>query len=68
MILWLEIKVGDISINSGLAQYRYRQLHIDVYIHRLVYTYVFPCCVSWESLEIMTPQKQNANLACRSDF
>lgn len=30
------------------------ELLIDVYTHGLVYTQVFHCCVSWESLEAIT--------------
>ena len=34
----------------------YRNIYRYVYIHGLVYTDIFPCSVSYEALEAMTPQ------------
>lgn len=39
-----------------------------VYIHWLLQIYIFPCCISWDGLETMTPQEQWAGLEPRSLF
>lgn len=61
---WMKL----VPLYIGTLMITCRNIYRYGYTYRLEYTHIFPCTVSWESLETTIAQKQSAHLVLRSWF
>lgn len=65
---WRHLDKLLFSLIQIIQMVMHRNIYKFVYMHGLLYTHIFPCLASWEGLETMTPQQQQAHLLLTSQF